>query len=125
MSANEIVLPAGVYRHWKGPLYLVIGLAHDANSDELFWHKDGLIEEVVGLKDREVVVYVGLQLTSAHMGARLAVRTLDDFLAMVCQRKEHVHYGKQTEDGDVCDAVQRFEFLGERLELNMVVQVPQ
>src|SRR4051794_7365991 len=27
---------AGVYRHYKGPLYLVTGLAHDANAGELY-----------------------------------------------------------------------------------------
>lgn len=59
-------LKAGVYRHYKGPLYLVLGYGHDANHD-----------------GRLVVVYVGLQLDGAKNGARLAVRTADDFLAIV------------------------------------------
>lgn len=52
-------LPAGVYRHWKGPLYHVLGYGHDANSD----------------LDRAVVIYIGLQLQGAHTGPRLAART--------------------------------------------------
>jgi hypothetical protein len=53
-------LPAGVYQHHKGPLYLVLGYGHDANYP-----------------DRDVVVYVGLQLDEAKTGPRLAVRTPD------------------------------------------------
>jgi hypothetical protein len=59
-------LPAGVYLHYKGPLYLVLGYGHDSNHE-----------------GRTVVVYVGLQLDGAKTGARLAVRTVDDFLAVV------------------------------------------
>lgn len=49
----------GLYRHYKGHLYLPLGVAHDANYE-----------------DRAVVVYVPLQLDGAHEGPRLAVRTL-------------------------------------------------
>lgn len=59
-------LRAGVYRHYKGPLYLVLGYGHDANDE-----------------GRTVVVYVGLQLDGAKQGARLAVRTVSDFFAIV------------------------------------------
>jgi hypothetical protein len=59
-------LRAGVYRHYKGPLYLVLGYGHDANNDS-----------------RQVVVYVGLQLDGAKPGPRLAVRDVDDFFAIV------------------------------------------
>lgn len=52
-------LPAGVYRHWKGPLYHVLGYGHDANSD----------------LDRFAVVYIGLQTQGSHTGPRLAFRT--------------------------------------------------
>lgn len=62
-------LPAGVYQHYKGPLYLVLGYGHDANHE-----------------DRNVVVYVGLELDTAHRGPRLAVRTVEDFLAWVDPR---------------------------------------
>ena len=51
-------LPAGVWRHYKGPLYLSLGYGHDANCD-----------------GRAVVVYVGLELKAAHTGPRLATRT--------------------------------------------------
>jgi hypothetical protein len=59
-------LHAGVYRHWKGQLYQVFGYAHDANDDE-----------------RVVVVYMGLQLIGARRGARMAVRSVEDFFAWV------------------------------------------
>lgn len=59
-------LRAGVYRHYKGPHYLVLGYGHDANRD-----------------GRQVVVYIGLQLDGAHSGARLAVRDVADFFAIV------------------------------------------
>lgn len=49
----------GVYRHYKGPLYQVLGLAHDANDET-----------------RTCVVYMPLQLDGAHEGPRIAVRTL-------------------------------------------------
>jgi hypothetical protein len=59
-------LPSGIWRHYKGPLYLVLGYGHDANDEQ-----------------RPVVVYVGLQLDQARPGPRLAVRTATDFHAVV------------------------------------------
>ena len=60
-------LPAGVYRHYKADRhYLVLGLAHDANDDA-----------------RTAVVYVPLYVDAAEPGPRLAVRTLEDFVAWV------------------------------------------
>jgi hypothetical protein len=59
-------LHAGVYRHYKGHLYLVLGYADDANTE-----------------GRTVVVYVGLQLDGAGPGARIKVRTAEDFFAPV------------------------------------------
>jgi len=56
-------LQAGVWRHWKGGDYLVLGLAHDADVD-----------------GRTVVVYVPLYDVP---GPRLAVRTLEAFLEEV------------------------------------------
>lgn len=78
-------LPSGVYRHYKGPLYQVLGYAHDANADELYSNRSGVArsESQAPSGDRIVVVYFGLQLEDAHMGPRLAVRTVDDFFAWV------------------------------------------
>lgn len=59
-------LPAGVYRHYKGPLYMVTGYAHDSNHE-----------------GRVVVVYVGLQLDGAKTGPRMGVRDVEDFFAIV------------------------------------------
>ncbi len=56
-------LAAGVWRHWKGHDYLVLGLGHDADAE-----------------GRTVVVYVPLYDVP---GPRLAVRTVDGFLGDV------------------------------------------
>lgn len=53
-------LRAGLYRHYKGPLYQAFGYAHDANYD-----------------GRIVVMYMGVELEGSHKGPRMAVRTLD------------------------------------------------
>ncbi len=61
MSLPE--LQAGVWRHWKGRDYLVLGLGHDADHE-----------------GRTVVVYVPLYDVP---GPRLAVRTVEGFLEEV------------------------------------------
>lgn len=55
-------LQAGIWRHYKGPLYQVFGYAHDANDAA-----------------RVAVVYIGLELKGCHTGPRLAVRDADEF----------------------------------------------
>lgn len=60
MSSALPELPAGVWRHWKGRDYLVLGLAHDADDPA-----------------RTAVVYVPLYDVP---GPRLAVRTVEGFL---------------------------------------------
>lgn len=110
-------LKAGVYRHYKGPLYLVLGLAHDANSgEESVWSDragDYVAKEV---PVREVIVYIGLQTDSAHTGARLAVRTVEDFFAWV--HPDGTRCDHQT-PGVWCDNAsgevrQRFEYVSAR-----------
>lgn len=59
-------LKLGIYKHYKGHYYQVIGAAHDANAD---W--------------RTCVVYMPLELDEAHLGLRMAVRTYEDFMAWV------------------------------------------
>lgn len=54
---------AGVWRHWKGKDYLVLGLGHDADSE-----------------GRTVVVYVPLYEVA---GPQLAVRSVEGFLEEV------------------------------------------
>jgi len=56
-------LQAGVWRHWKGQDYLVLGLGHDAD-----------------VEGRTVVVYVPLYDVP---GPRLAVRSVEGFLEEV------------------------------------------
>ncbi len=60
-------LPTGIYRHYKGHYYLVLGYAQDSNEDS-----------------RTVVVYVGLEIGGASVDRpRMNVRTVEDFFADV------------------------------------------
>lgn len=93
-------LQAGVYQHYKGPLYLVLGYAHDANDAQ-----------------RKAVVYIGLQLDDAHTGPRLAVRSAEDFFMHVCGNRKCMHYGWATYDLGRCKTchsldVRRFDYIG-------------
>lgn len=85
MSAEELKL--GIYRHYKGPLYQVLGRARDANETVPRQDTDGVVRAL----PRVVVVYMPLQLDGAHLGPRMSVRTEDDFHALVHQ------------DGTPCD----------------------
>ncbi len=86
----------GIYKHYKGPLYQVLGLAHDANYP-----------------DRTCVIYIGLELDGAHLGPRLAVRTLEDFRSVVEDKElpETV-----LADGRRGNYEIRFRYLGPQLE---------
>jgi hypothetical protein len=125
-------LPSGVWRHYKGPLYLVLGYGHDANAlGDATTYDDTVIgthsteaSEWLPLEERIVVVYLGLELTDAHTGPRLAVRTAEDFLAWlhpddwsVCPEQVTISSG----DGMACDCphyatfeslVRRFTYVG-------------
>ena len=84
---------AGIYQHYKEPLYQVLGLAHDAND-----------------ADRTVVVYIGLELDKSKGGPRLAVRTYEDFYAWV----DPTNGESLSEDSP--HAVPRFKYLGHSLD---------
>lgn len=76
----------GVYRHYKGYHYLVLGIASDSNADE--FHSDSSRADAFSADPlfpdgRLVVVYVGLQVEAAKDGPRMHVRTLSDFNALV------------------------------------------
>ena len=115
-------LKMGIYRHYKGPLYQVLALAHDANADSLWDHYDSapfVAHPAMG--ERIVVVYFPLQLDGAHLGSRMAVRTLDDFQAWVDPKtgdRVEVFYttGRKLEfrrgASDWDYAVQRFNYVG-------------
>jgi hypothetical protein len=100
---NEIKM--GIYRHYRGPLYQVLGLAHDANA----------------LGDRTVVIYIGLQLDKAHLGPRLAVRNLkegdDPFLDWV---DDEAAPSMVFADGTERRAWRRFTYLGPELTAEML-----
>lgn len=59
---------SGVYRHYKGPLYQVLGYSHNASDD-----------------NRPQVLYIGLELDRAKPGPRFATRDVEDFLTTVCR----------------------------------------
>lgn len=63
-------LPAGIWRHYKGHLYLVLGYAGDSTNN--------------AVAGRVVVVYAGLELTGTPKpGPRMHVRDADEFLGLV------------------------------------------
>jgi hypothetical protein len=85
-------LHAGVYRHYKNHLYLVLGYARDSNHE-----------------DRTVVVYIGLDLDGARSPQRMHVRTVEDFFAVV----DPATGDPVTEwDGTEPCPVSRFTFVG-------------
>lgn len=93
-------LAAGIWRHYKGPLYQVFGYAHDANvmsgttydvGDIGTWSNEA--HEWLALEERFVVVYMALQLDGAHTGPRMAVRTASDFWTAVCGLRDCPQYG--------------------------------
>lgn len=110
----------GIYQHYKGPLYQVIGLAHDANSHDLFFKYDDPPADprnaaygpsYAALGDRTVVVYIALELVDGHTGPRLCVRTLEDFTALL-----HISDDSVCPGGDHCShRFPRFNFIGAEL----------
>jgi len=88
----------GIYRHYKGPLYQVLGLVHDSNNDE-----------------RVCVLYIGLELNEEHLGPRMAVRNLDrgddPFLGTVLW---------PSEPGKIPRWIPRFDYLGPVFEKWMI-----
>jgi hypothetical protein len=118
---------AGIYRHYKGPIYLVLGLAHDANAERLYVPTSRTSEMADGgfrfdfeqVGEREVVVYVALQQDGAKSGPALAVRTREDFeawlhpahperLTMTAAQVDRLGTRMVREDG----YVPRFEYVG-------------
>lgn len=97
-------LRCGVYRHYKGPLYLVLGLAHDANDP-----------------GRTCVVYVPLQLDGAHLGPRMAVRTLERYADSFLDWVDDPDAPSMTfADGTERHAWRRFTYLGAELTKEML-----
>jgi len=138
-------LPSGVYQHWKGPLYLVLGYASDSNADTIGDHtKQAIIgqeleDRVEPFGERIVVMYISISGTMRDdglpVGLHTHVRTASDFHA-------EVHLGNTGDfaylkDGTVCEdgckylrlnqhgtnnhlTVPRFKFLGPRLTMEMM-----
>lgn len=105
-----IGVQSGTYKHYKGPLYLVLGVAHDSNAEDLFVTDTDSVYDARPLGERRVVVYVALNTDKS--GPAMAVRSIENFTAKVCTVPEHRHYGEAPDDDVVCNAVQRFTYLG-------------
>jgi hypothetical protein len=94
-------LPAGVYRHYKGGLYLIIGLAFDAN-----------------IEGRTAVAYVPLYTREDQPGPRLTVRTAEDFFADLDPHTgllwaEHEEFIQaEGQDCGCSGPIKRFTYLG-------------
>lgn len=118
-------LPMGVYRHFKGGLYLVQGLAHDANAETLI-DNDNFYAGPLG--ERTVVVYVPLHLNPSHLGPRMAVRTLEDFCGLAevepyrlyCENPSACGGGNDACSGHRSTQVRRFVYLGPELTADML-----
>ena len=90
-------LRTGLYVHFKGGRYLVLGYGHDANDAA-----------------RTVVVYVGFG-HELELGLELQVRTATDFLAQVCNQESHEDFGRVPKGEKVCTVVPRFRYAGPAL----------
>lgn len=98
--ADLPVLRAGIYRHYRGHLYLVLGYAHDSTN---------------GVEDRTVVVYVGLDLGGAKHGERMLVREVDEFFDWVDPTTgESV---RSYRPGIDSSPVERFAYIGPTVDL--------
>lgn len=95
-------LLAGIYRHYKGGLYQVLGLGFDANHAQR----------------GNVVIYVPLYVRADQPGPRLAVRTARDFFAEVDPHTgllwaEHQEFVEREGQQCACAGpVSRFTYLG-------------
>jgi hypothetical protein len=106
-------LRTGIYRHYKGHFYFVFGYGHDANADSLHAEQPGgVVPEDLPLGERAVVIYMGLELTDANKGPRLAVRTAEDFFALVCSACGADWECKKNHQDEGSDPVPRFEYMG-------------
>lgn len=95
------VLRAGIYRHYRGHLFLVLGYAHDSTNS-------------VDVDGRTVVVYVGLDLAGARAGTRMQVREVDEFFDMVDPATGEPVDVVSALDGS---AVERFAYVGPTVDL--------
>src|SRR4051812_11969694 len=66
-NSDPIDIRAGVYRHYKGPLYQVVGYSHNASEG-----------------NRIEVLYIGLELDPSKPGPRWATREWREFFQTVC-----------------------------------------
>lgn len=111
LGENEepIGILAGVYKHYKGPLYQVIGYSHNASDD-----------------NNVQVLYIGLELDSAKVGPRFATRNWHEFFETVCtvhdgmpaycEEHEEIVRVERLDKRENCDYlkhwVERFTYMG-------------
>lgn len=119
MTTN--LLP-GVYRHYKGRLYKVVGLAYDANADSLYDRhplKQSPDYEPIPLGKRVVVVYYALRRHGRRHSQFAIVRTLEDFTAWIQLETEQVLPASTIMLADE-PVYQRFTYLGPHFTTEML-----
>ena len=94
-------MEAGIYEHYKGGFYQVLGVAADAtNERSLQYGREGFLAEdpAEAEEDRLMVVYITL--TGIHLpGPRMRVRELNEFCGVVTwpdgiQRMRFIYRGE-------------------------------
>lgn len=103
-------LRSGIWKHYKGPLYQVLGYSHNASDS-----------------NRVEVLYIGLELDPRKPGPRWSTRKWQDFFATVCtvhhgmnvyshDHEELVREERTSDERPLCDPlknwVERFEYKG-------------
>ncbi len=100
------MISLGIYRHYKGALYNVTGVAQNSTNGE---------------DDEIYVIYHGLEMEPGHAGIRTRLRAYQQFHSLV-----HREDGSQCAEvcsghPDICDdTVQRFTYLGSSLTNEMI-----
>lgn len=105
LTNDPIELRSGVYKHYKGDLYQVIGYSHNASDD-----------------NNVQVLYIGLEISPDKTGPRWATRDWKEFHETVCALHGGVEaYGSLHEDWirsdetvrcDPNEFVERFTYMG-------------
>lgn len=97
---EPIPLRTGVWKHYKGPLYQVLGYSHNASDD-----------------NNIQVLYIGLEIDPSKPGPRWATRDWKEFFETVCPEHDGMNAYSDEHDNirSPCDPLEwkeRFEYMG-------------
>lgn len=85
-NSDPVDVRAGVWKHYKGPLYQVLGYSHNASND-----------------NKPQILYIGLEIDPEKIGPRFATRDWVEFFETVCT----VHSGVDAYGGTHFDMIER------------------